>query len=63
VDRLQRLYPPDRAAAVIMSPWRSDMAPETTIVSICDLSAAVSSAHVGVSMLIEGEPHWARLNA
>lgn len=55
VERLQSLYRPERMASLILSPWRGDMEPRVTSVPIRDLSAIVSSAHPGVSLVVHGE--------
>lgn len=54
VEYLKELYPSDRSATLIMSAWRSDMAPSITHSNIGDLQALVSATHSGVTLVIDG---------
>ncbi|MGV8912429.1 MAG: SAM-dependent methyltransferase [Rhodoglobus sp.] len=55
LSALHAAYPPDRRCHLIMSSWRSDMAPEVRTASIAELETLVSAIHVGCSLYVEGQ--------
>jgi uncharacterized protein YabN with tetrapyrrole methylase and pyrophosphatase domain len=54
-DALRSSYPSDRRCHLIMSSWRSDMAPEVRTATIAELETLVSAIHVGCSLYVEGQ--------
>jgi hypothetical protein len=54
MTHLHDTYPSDRICHLIMSSWRSDIAPEVHTASIGKLETLLSSVHVGCSLYVEG---------
>jgi hypothetical protein len=55
LDRLRALYPPERAAALVVSPWRTGMRPRVHRSRISSLEEILAFAHTGTTLVVDGD--------
>ncbi|MGW2893839.1 SAM-dependent methyltransferase [Streptomyces sp. NPDC001212] len=58
--RLREIYPPDRDVSLVLSAWRSDMAPQIVHATIAEIDTLVTRSHSGTSLYISGSEPWTR---